>query len=219
MLDVLITSGGTREKIDEVRCLTNISSGRFGRLLADEAASNDLSVEYFSHKHSVKPMHGSISMSTFDSYQDYHDGLLNLIREKSPKCIVLCAAVSDFTVKKQAGKIESGKEQILTLLPTEKVINKIRAIAPNAYIIGFKLLSWDSMPREYEGRHEDRYIHDKCTKLLIESSCDVVCGNYIEDVRKGERNIFWVTKYTQNWVYGMPHKYIIGKIIDRVKNG
>ena len=36
MKNVIITSGGTREKIDEARVISNLSTGKLGSLIADE---------------------------------------------------------------------------------------------------------------------------------------------------------------------------------------
>jgi len=44
-MKILITSGGTREYIDDVRVLTNLSSGRLGAVIADEAVKLGHDVE------------------------------------------------------------------------------------------------------------------------------------------------------------------------------
>ena len=53
---VLVTAGATREYIDDVRILTNISTGKLGAVIADEFMQ-----QYgpgFSYKHEVTYLHG-----------------------------------------------------------------------------------------------------------------------------------------------------------------
>lgn len=41
-MKILITAGGTTEKIDQVRAITNHSTGRLGQALADYLAANPI---------------------------------------------------------------------------------------------------------------------------------------------------------------------------------
>jgi len=54
-VNILITSGGTREYIDDVRVLTNISSGQLGADIADEAMHRGHTVTYIHGTGSVQP--------------------------------------------------------------------------------------------------------------------------------------------------------------------
>ena len=50
-MKILITAGGTTEKIDQVRAITNHSTGRLGQALADYLAANpDTTIDYVTTK-------------------------------------------------------------------------------------------------------------------------------------------------------------------------
>jgi phosphopantothenate---cysteine ligase (CTP) len=61
MKKILITSGGTKEHIDEVRVLTNISTGKLGAKIADEFLNGDNEVYYVHTKDSAIPEKGETS--------------------------------------------------------------------------------------------------------------------------------------------------------------
>jgi phosphopantothenoylcysteine synthetase/decarboxylase len=54
-MKILVTSGGTTEYIDEVRVLTNISTGNLGSIIADTFAKHGFEVTYLSSKSSILP--------------------------------------------------------------------------------------------------------------------------------------------------------------------
>lgn len=54
------------------------------------------------------------------------------------KAIFHVAAVSDFTIKPQRGKIDSASRLTLNLKPTPKIIRQLRKWNPTALIVGWK---------------------------------------------------------------------------------
>ncbi len=71
-MKVLITAGGTTEKIDQVRAITNHSTGRLGQALADHLAANpDTTVDYVTTRQALKPERRSnITIYMIESAQD-----------------------------------------------------------------------------------------------------------------------------------------------------
>ena len=57
MKKIIITAGGTSEKIDNVRKITNSSSGKLGMIIANHLLkeSNDLIIYYICSKNSLRP--------------------------------------------------------------------------------------------------------------------------------------------------------------------
>ena len=54
-MKILITAGGTTGKIDQVRAITNHSTGRLGQALADYLAANpDTTIDYVTTKTSTE---------------------------------------------------------------------------------------------------------------------------------------------------------------------
>jgi phosphopantothenate-cysteine ligase len=62
-MNVLVTSGGTIAPIDDVRAITNASTGRFGAMIAEEALRLGANVWYLSPPAALKPFH---RLATFD---------------------------------------------------------------------------------------------------------------------------------------------------------
>ena len=71
-MKILITAGGTTEKIDQVRAITNHSTGRLGQALADYLAANpDTTIDYVTTKQALKPKrHSNITIYTIESALD-----------------------------------------------------------------------------------------------------------------------------------------------------
>ena len=120
-LRVLVTAGGTREPIDDVRYLGNRSSGRMGFALAAGALDRGAHVTLVEANTSLEHPAGAEVVSVEDT-----DGLAAACREHFPACDVLlmAAAVSDYRVDgENAGKLErSAKGLTLELASTEDVL-------------------------------------------------------------------------------------------------
>jgi phosphopantothenate---cysteine ligase (CTP) len=56
-MNVVVTSGGTVAPIDDVRQVTNTSTGRFGSMIAEEALRRGANVWYLSPPAALKPFH------------------------------------------------------------------------------------------------------------------------------------------------------------------
>lgn len=55
MINVVVTAGGTRAPIDDVRAITNASSGRFGARIAEESLRQGASVWYLHAADTLRP--------------------------------------------------------------------------------------------------------------------------------------------------------------------
>lgn len=60
-LDIIITSGGTKVPIDDVRIISNISRGATGAAIATHALEAGHSVRYISNEDTVLPYVGNMS--------------------------------------------------------------------------------------------------------------------------------------------------------------
>jgi phosphopantothenoylcysteine synthetase/decarboxylase len=165
---VLITAGGTRAYIDEVRWLGNVSSGRFGAELALCALDRGAEVVLFHSERAVSPVEYKIDVrgdlasqwravqdaarrfaphreryreEKFLSLPSYERKLEALLRSEPFDVVFLAAAVSDYAPAPRTGKIPSDRESLsLELHRVAKTINRVKDFAPNIYQVGFKLL-------------------------------------------------------------------------------
>ncbi len=133
---ILITAGATKEKIDDVRFITNPSSGKMGLALAEEAFSQGAEVLLLRADNAVAPSL-SIPEITFSTT----DQLFSLLKKEVPNFgyIFHTAAVGDFRVENyEKGKTSSNKKTSITLTPHEKLIDTIKKINPSIHLFGFK---------------------------------------------------------------------------------
>jgi len=148
---VLITAGGTREPIDTVRFIGNLSSGRTASRLADELTAAGHRVTWLGAEDAAGPRL-SCQMKRFSSYADLASALQTLLAGSDFDVVIHAAAVSDFSVAgvlhadgspldNRSGKLSSGADLLLRLQPNPKLLDRIRGWSknPDVRLIGFKL--------------------------------------------------------------------------------
>lgn len=107
---ILITAGGTKEKIDPARYITNCSSGKMGIALADCAHSMGADVTLISTFETAKPYKNIVTESALEMEKAVKTEI------QHNDCIIMAAAVADFRVKEYSEqKIKKGAENNLTL--------------------------------------------------------------------------------------------------------
>jgi phosphopantothenoylcysteine decarboxylase/phosphopantothenate--cysteine ligase len=131
---VIITSGSTAEKLDPIRILTNRASGKTGRELALEAYRNGADVTLI---HRDKLGFSGIKEIFVESAGEMTDVVLSELKN-GYDVLISAAAIGDYTVEPSPEKIKSGKELVLRLKPTRKLIKECREKYPDLVIVGFK---------------------------------------------------------------------------------
>lgn len=162
---IIVTSGGTSEKIDDIRYITNRSSGKMGIAIAEECFSRGAETLILRARNSVKPRY-KIQEEEFVTTED----LYNLVKKYISRYDVIfhVAAVSDFKAEKpNAGKISSNELVKLTLVPQIKISDQIKKINPAVRLIAFKA---------EHGLTEKELIR-AAEKKLNESSADAIVAN------------------------------------------
>lgn len=174
--DVLITGGGTYEKIDDVRCLTNFSSGKQAQALALAYYLKGANVTLLTSMDT--PLCKGIDTLHVKSSHELHTTLLakmNTLKEaqKTPY-LLMAAAVSDFVPDYHAGKL---KKEALGLNPTlnlKRNVDILESLPKEGFkIIGFKA----EMDKENALEH--------ATSMLEKKNLNAVCLNIL-----GEKNAF-----------------------------
>ena len=114
---VLVTAGGTRERLDPVRFLSNDSSGKMGIALAEAARDRGAEVTLVYGSVSV-PLPRGVRLEGIESALDLYDAMLRLAPEQD--VIIQAAAVADYRPAKQESlKIKKSGGTKLTLELTE----------------------------------------------------------------------------------------------------
>ena len=134
--NVLISLGGTYEEIDPIRIISNKSSGRMGLELAKEAFKRGAELTVLAAKHDV---HLPKAFNVIEAESN------SLMREKidmltsSSDIFIATAAISDFApIAREKSKISSSFDLSLDFKPVGKIIQNIKKINPDIFLVGFK---------------------------------------------------------------------------------
>ncbi|MCX6118296.1 MAG: hypothetical protein NT027_12195 [Proteobacteria bacterium] len=135
--DILVTLGTNRGYIDDVRYLSNYSSGKLGSLIAEELFRNGFRTHVIAGPSQFRPSNATKLTETI-SFQDMMNAVTG-VNESSLLGAVFTASVLDYQPdKKLVGKTKSGQSSLhIELVPTEKIISKVTL--PGKIKIGFKL--------------------------------------------------------------------------------
>ena len=107
---ILITAGGTKEKIDPVRYISNSSSGKMGLALADAACSMGAEVTLISTFKTDKNYKNIVTETALEMEKAVKENLAG------KDCVIMAAAVADYRVENYSEqKIKKGGGDELTL--------------------------------------------------------------------------------------------------------
>ena len=160
---VVITYGGTEEDIDEVRVITNKSSGKMGISLSRRAKELGAHVIAVVGRVEVQPLY-------YDEiyYARGVDQLSATLHEIVPKAdvLIMAAAVSDFKpVGRMEGKVKRGSKLVVEFEPTEDILKSLsKNKRPDQVFVGFAL--------------ESKNLLENAKKKMEEKGVDMIVANY-----------------------------------------
>ncbi|NHJ31737.1 MAG: bifunctional phosphopantothenoylcysteine decarboxylase/phosphopantothenate--cysteine ligase CoaBC, partial [Asgard group archaeon] len=133
---VLVTAGPTRIWLDDVRYISNPSTGKMGIEIAVEAANRGADVTLILGPTSLPVYNSNINIEAIETPQD----IVKVIdKQKKIDIFISAAAIGDYQPEKQKGKIPSKQESLtLKFKPTPKIIEHVKQKFPKAKIVGFK---------------------------------------------------------------------------------
>ncbi|MEO9277115.1 MAG: bifunctional phosphopantothenoylcysteine decarboxylase/phosphopantothenate--cysteine ligase CoaBC [Nitrososphaera sp.] len=166
---ILITAGPTVEYIDPVRVITNQSTGRTGVLLASEFVSAGSKVTLIYGPGTELPPKGA-KIIRVETSNEMRDALKKEMKQKFD-IVILAAAVSDYTPEKPSKiKIKSYLPNLnLKLKRVPKMINEIKKIQKDVFLVGFKA----------ETNVSRQALIQSSRKKMIESRADMIVANDI----------------------------------------
>jgi phosphopantothenoylcysteine decarboxylase/phosphopantothenate--cysteine ligase len=203
---VLVTAGGTRERLDPVRFLGNRSSGRMGAALADEAARRGADVVSLVANASVRPSLGRVvSVETTDELEREA-----LVEASSSDVVLMAAAVADFRPTAPLDE-KHGREGTwsLELEATGDILAAIGAARrPGQVIVGFAAETGD------DGIERAR-------QKLVRKSLDLVVLNDVSRPDIGfdsaDNEVVLVARDGEETVAKAAKAEIAARILDRVE--
>jgi phosphopantothenoylcysteine decarboxylase/phosphopantothenate--cysteine ligase len=130
---VVVTAGGTRERIDAVRFIGNRSSGKMGRAVADEAYLRGARVVLVTTQPAADVPYDIVRA---ESAEDMAAAVGEEVRDAD--VLVMAAAVADFKPRQaEAGKIARGDRETLTLDLVRTVDILAETARPGLFRVGF----------------------------------------------------------------------------------
>jgi phosphopantothenoylcysteine decarboxylase/phosphopantothenate--cysteine ligase len=159
---VLVTAGGTVERIDAVRYLSNDSSGRMGFAFAEAARDMGAEVTVVKARTDVAPPPGVTVVEALTA-----ETMLAAVLARYPDTdlVVKAAAVADYRpANPAAGKIKKTAEKLtLELEKTPDILQTLGERKTTQFLIGFAA----------ETERLAEYAADKA----VRKNCDLVVGN------------------------------------------
>jgi phosphopantothenoylcysteine decarboxylase/phosphopantothenate--cysteine ligase len=166
---VLVTCGPVWIRIDAVRVISNISSGRLGQMIAALCRKKSAAVTLLlGPVTEPQTLPAGIKVRRF-SYFEELKSLLTAELKRHHDAVIHAAAVSDYRVRNTRGsKITSDRKSLtLKLTPNPKLIDLIKARDWKTFLVGFKLIP--------EGN--DQRLIKESKKLFHRSRCNLVVAN------------------------------------------
>ncbi len=212
---VLIIAGTTAEPIDDIRILTNRSSGNTGLALSNIAYLRGAEVVLWLGK-SFVTSNNWIHTEYFETVNDLKKKVQSLKKVGNRRgargfdVIIVCAAISDYSTSKPfKGKLPSGKGKLkLELVQTPKIIKIIREQNPNSYIVGFKA----------EANLSENKLIDKAFNRMTEWKLNMIIANDIKKVKKDKSEILIIYPSKKSKKVKGNKEYLAERIFDEIRD-
>ncbi len=181
---VLVVSGGTVERIDDVRSITNTSSGKTGASIADTLDGLGLEVCFLTAKAGALP-NAQCETHEFTNFESLDIQLLKLLEIHEFAAVIMVAAVSDFTpfavladgAEIKGNKLSSSAQVLeIKLKRNPKLINKIKNLT-NGLLFGFKLTAG----------LEKAQVLEKIASQFNDAHCDFIIHNDLSETDKDKK--------------------------------
>lgn len=203
---VLVTAGATEEPIDDMRKITNNSSGKMGLSLCRALALRGARV-CLVHGSMKYPAPYYLNEIVFaPTVDEMHREVTE--RQDAQDWIIKCAAVSDYRPAQiYDGKLKKSSETLnLELEPTQDILAYLSEHKPEGQkLIGFAAQSDDLVPN--------------AMKKLQKKNLDMICANYLSTSGKADTAITVIKAKDQKNPIQLdgPKELVAHKIIDQIK--
>ncbi|MFI2857616.1 bifunctional phosphopantothenoylcysteine decarboxylase/phosphopantothenate--cysteine ligase CoaBC [Paenibacillus sp. JSM ZJ436] len=159
---VLVTAGGTVERIDPVRYITNDSSGKMGFAIAKAARDMGAEVVLIAARTDA-PLPEGVTVQRVESAKDMYDRVMSEFTDSD--IVIKAAAVADYRPEQEAPvKIKKNGDTLsLTLVKTDDILETLGRRKTSQLLIGFAA----------ETDHVEAHALDK----LRRKQCDLIVAN------------------------------------------
>jgi len=178
---VIVTSGGTVERIDPVRYITNDSSGKMGFAIAKAAKDMGAEVHVVYGHTDVEPP-SDVDAVKVQSAEDMYRAVLEHWEDSD--LVIKAAAVADYRPKVTAASKmkKSGDTMTLELVKTVDILEELGKTKTKQFLIGFAA----------ETNDVEKYAQDK----LKRKNADLIVANDVTAEGAGFRSDTNIVRYT-----------------------
>ncbi len=168
-LKVLVTCGPTWIPIDQIRVISNSSTGEMGHRISHLLCREGAKVTLIQGPVTHSLRHLPEKVLKFQFFEELSKIFLSELKTTSYDVVIHSAAVSDYKLRKPyAKKLSSNISEFkLDLIPTKKLIERIKKISPNTFLVGFKL----------EADTKQEFLVKRAKALIQKTKCDLVVAN------------------------------------------
>lgn len=208
-LHALVTAGGTREPIDDVRVIANLSRGRFGAAIAHALVERGVTTTLLGSAQLLerpRELDHRLAVYPFHAFADLRGALDRLLTERPPDLVFMAAAIADYSPVRQTGKISSDEEElVLRLRKNPKLLAGLRAkCGPDAFLVGFKLLSGVT-PAE---------LHTVARRQIKDHGLDLTVANDFARLTEDDHPVVLVTPEGGSIPLDGPRDEVAARLVD-----
>ena len=193
---ILVTAGPTSEAIDPVRMITNHSTGKMGYALARAARNMGAHVTLVSGTKQIEDIR-DVEMVHVTSAKDMAEAVLS--RQEEMDCMILAAAVADYTpVSVADNKIHKSEGEMS--IPLKRTQDILKTLGENKkdgqVLIGFSM--------------ETENIVERTKEKLVKKNCDYIVANNLKEKGAGfgtDTNIVTLISKDYEKEFGILSKY------------
>ncbi|MDF1877634.1 bifunctional phosphopantothenoylcysteine decarboxylase/phosphopantothenate--cysteine ligase CoaBC [Sulfurimonas sp. SAG-AH-194-L11] len=213
--ETIVTGGGTVEKIDDVRFISNFSSGKMASSMATALYCRGANVKLIATKFDTD-LPADINILKVQETQEMYESVVNAVEHlqanthKKPY-LFMAAAVSDYVpADKQEGKLKKetiGDEWELKLTKNRDILASINK--ENLMLIGFK------------AEMDKKSAKVNATNMLKKKNIDAVCLNVLKDSSSfgtDTNEVEFITKDKSILIPSAQKLEIAFKILENTKN-
>ncbi|MBO5885007.1 MAG: phosphopantothenate--cysteine ligase [Clostridia bacterium] len=242
-MNIIITAGGTSEKIDTVRKITNSSSGKLGQTIANNLLQNLKNLEkiyYISAKNSQKPTKNpKIKEIIVTSCESLYEKMQEILTTKNIDIVIHSMAVSDYTVdfvsscEIFAEQLQSKtSKQIVDILNSDNLkidnTNKISSYSNNLLIKLVptkKIISYIKKWSPNTTLFGFKLLSNTSTENLInvgynlleKNNCDYVIANDLSNI-KNDYHLAYIIDKNKNIIEAQNNQEIADLIYKKIIN-
>lgn len=189
----LITAGATREPIDDVRYITNASTGKMGVAIAEAALSRGAkSVSLIKGPGVEIPdalkNNSEAKIVSVVTSEEMSNAVMRELSSGGYDAFISAAAVSDYVPSSHvSGKLKTSDNPVLNLklVATKKIVSAAKEKFPETIVIAFKA----------EEGFDGKELTNRASEALSSSGVDIVVGNNV-----GRNDIGFGSDYNEVYV-------------------